>query len=302
MNLRRLECFVAVTECLNFTAAAKRIAISQSALSKQIAALEDELGTRLFERDKRSVTLTLAGEILYHETQEILQKVSEAAEKVRSAKTGSTGNLTIGFLALVAAQFLPQLAAGFLRSHPRIDLNLLPMYQANISEGLGNGKIDLAFTRRYNLKAPDYVCKTVYADHFCLVMPRDHPLAAQEKIPFSMLVDQPFVSYRKEVSQDLLNKLLGLCAHAGFSPNIVKQTTRVESLLFLIEAGVGISMLNRAVEQVYGRSSLAFVDIDSDEDIRNDLVLAWKSSNTNHCIPVFVRHFETVCDGFFPRS
>lgn len=302
MNLRRLECFMAVTECLNFTAAAKRVAISQSALSKQIAALEDELGTKLFDRDKRSVSLTLAGEVLYHETREILQKVAEAAEKVRIAKSGSAGSLTIGFLALVAGQFLPQLAAEFLRCHPRVDLNLLPMSQANIDEALVNGKIDLAFTRQYGMRAPEFVCRTVHADRFCIAMRCDHPLAGEASLGFARLADQPFVTYRQEVSPSLLNKILGFCTRAGFTPNIVKQTTRIESLLFLVEAGIGVAIVNRGVTQVYRNPSLCFVDIDTEEDIDNDLVLAWKSNNANYCIPLFTRYFDTVHDSLFSQN
>ena len=302
MNFRRLECFMAVTECLNFTAAAKRVAISQSALSKQIAALEEELGIKLFERDKRSVSLTLAGEILYHETREILQKVSEAAEKVRAAKTASAGSLAIGYLSLVASQFLPQLATGFLRCHPRIDLNLLPMQQALVHEGLLSGKIDLAFARPYSLQMPELVSKTVYADRFCIVMRRDHPLADKPSLPFAMLADQPFVTYRQEVSPKLLQKIIGFCNRAGFTPNIVRQTTRIESLLLLIEAGIGVGIVNRGVKQVYGNSSLAFIDIDSTEDISNDLVLAWKASNNNHCVQLFIRYFDSIYDSLFQNN
>ena len=204
-------------------------------------------------------------------------------------------------MALVAGQFLPQLAAGFLRNNSRIDLNLLPMYQAAIQENLDSGNIDLAFTRQYDMEPPDYVCKKVYADNFCIVMRRDHPLANQPVVSFEMLADQPFVTYREEVSPALLRKIKGFCARAGFVPNIVKQTTRIESLLFLIEAGIGIAVLNRGVEQVYNNHSLAFIDVQSEEDTRNDLILAWRADNQNHCIPVFVRYFESVYNELFVR-
>ena len=298
MNMRRLECFMAVAECLNFTAAAKRVFIGQSALSQQIAALEDELGTKLFDRTKHSVRMTIAGEILYTESRAIFSQIDEAIQKVRLANSGSLGSLKIGFLAMVVIPFLPQVAAAFLRRHPRIDLNLLPLYQGKIQEDLINGKLDLAFTRPHGLPDPGFVCQTVYADTLAVAMRHDHPLASHDRINFSLLASEPFITYPKDVSPHLLDRILRLCAKAGFTPNIVKQSNRIESLLFLIEAGAGIGILNRRIEKIHLNKNVRFVDIDSDEDISNDLVLSWKSSNVNPAISFFVNEFTTFIRQF----
>ena len=297
MNIRRLECFMAVAECLNFTAAAKRVFIGQSALSQQIAALEEELGVKLFDRTKHSVRLTTAGEVLFKEAQAVFTRIDEAVQRVRMTNSGSEGSLKIGFLALVAGQFLPQVASAFLHRHPRIDLNLLPLYVSIIHQELINGNIDLGITRPGGLPATGFICKTIYHDRLSIVVRHDHPLAGQDKISFASLASESLITYPREVAPYLFERIHYLCAKNGFVPNLVRQPSRVESLLFMIEAGVGVSILNHHIGTLYANPKLKFVEIDTDEDISNDLVLAWKTNNTNPAISLFVEEFDSVFKG-----
>lgn len=292
--MRRLECFIAVAEHLNFTVAAKHIYIGQSALSQQIAALEEELGVRLLDRTKHSVRLTAAGKTLFLEAQAITARIDEAVQKVRLAHSGKVGSLKIGFLSSVTRHFLPQVAAAFRNKYPYVDMNLIPLYLANLQDDLMNGNLDLAFTRPLTPSNPNFVYKIVYRDQLAVVMRYDHPLAVNNKIDFSLLKDEPFVTYTKEIAPPLLARINQFCIKGGFTPNIVKVASRAESLLFMIEAGIGITVLNHAFNKAYANPFLKFIDIDSEDDTSNDLVLAWNPNNSNPALALFIDEFDVI--------
>lgn len=293
MDIRQLRYFIAVAEHLSFTEAANRLFVVQSAVSQQIAELEKRLEVKLFERTKRSVQLTSAGRVFLREATLLLQKSEEAIELARQAESGVLGSLNIGFLGLSLKQYLPRLIRQFRLDYPQITLKVNRFSHGLLNESLGNGELDLAFTSSFGLQSiPDLEWKSVYSDSSTIVIHQDHPLASRSKVNLAELAHEPFIALNRQDSPQAYDRLLQLCANNGFSPNIVSQTGFIDTVLLLVEAGMGIAIMPRGI-QSYASPELRFLEIEG-YDSQFDLVVAWKKTNPNPSIPFFLDAIEAV--------
>ncbi len=291
MDIRQLKYFIAVAEHLNFTEAAKSLFVAQSAVSQQISDLENKLGVQLFIRNKRSVRLTNAGKVLLKEAINLINKSAEVIEKTRQAELGIIGGLSIGFLGYTEKNFLPGLIRQFKKNYPKIDLQLNQFNHGMLIDALSNDELDVVFTLSFGLdNIGGLERRKIASEAISVVMHCEHPLASREAISIAELAKERFITLSRHESPQGFNKTLMMCATNGFTPNIITQPRMLSTVLLLVDAGMGIAILPKSLEQ-NASPSLRFISIEGGQTA-DELVLAWKKSNSNPAIPLFLEELE----------
>lgn len=293
MELRHLRYFCAVAEWHGFSQAARKLHVSQSAISEQISDLENEIGAPLLHRDKRQVSLTAHGEVFLREAKKILLEAEKAVELTRSSMRGEIGTLSIGFFVWGTGSFFPKLVREFRRRHPNVRLSLHELTPAYQVEAFLTGKIDVGFTRP--LEPPfDRTLRSelLYEDPIVAVLPKTHPLA-KGPIPIEALASETFVLCDRLTSPTLFDVIITSCRKAGFSPRITNTSTVWSGVLTLVEAGEGIGLVPLGLRHLMS-SKLVFCPL-LKSTASVGLVLAWRPEGNNVIQKAFldlVREFK----------
>lgn len=245
MELRHLRYFIAVAEELHFGRAAQVLGISQPPLSQQIQALEEELGARLFERTNRRVALSEAGRLFLDEARQVLAQVDKAADVARRAQLGELGEMKIGFTS--SAPFnssIPQAIFAFRQAFPAVHLNLLEMSSRDVAEALVEESIEIGVMRPFPL-ADSLVGVELFREPLVAVIQAEHPLAegSENGLYIGALADEPFVFFPRSYGSGLYAQLLSLARQAGFSPHIAQEAGEAMTIIGLVSAGLGVSVL-----------------------------------------------------------
>jgi DNA-binding transcriptional LysR family regulator len=287
MELRHIRYFCAVADWRGFNRAAKALHVAQSAISEQILDLEREIGVQLLNRSQQRVSLTPAGEIFLEEARKVLADATRAVDRARRSARGEIGSLRIGFLVWGASTFLPGMIREFRKQQPGVRVSLVEMLPADQSEALARGTLDVGFTRPLQPPwAAQLRSESLYFDPLIAVLPVDHRLA---KAPLALreLADEPFVICEREISPTLFDRITGLCAEAGFSPRIVQTSNVLSSVLALVEAGEGVTLIPSSLQHVRF-SDLAFCPITEPRGTI-ELVLAWSQEREGAVLEAFLR-------------
>ena len=254
MDLRRLTCFLAVAEELNFSRAAQRLHMSQPPLSQQIRLLEQEMGAQLFERSRRAVALTPAGLLLQDKARQIVELHQQAGELGRMAAHGLAGRLRIAFTA--AVRLCGEFAARrreFRSRHPQGELDRQHMTAGEQIAALTAGQIDIGFMRpspTFRIPVPIRE-QTLWRAELKLALPAAHAKAAAgDALALSGLADQPFVLHPAVLGGGLHEHILALCSEAGFVPRIAQPARETSTMLALVAAGLGLSIVPSVYERI----------------------------------------------------
>jgi DNA-binding transcriptional LysR family regulator len=244
MELRHLRYFVAVADELNFRRAAQRLHVSQPPLSRQIRDLEDELGTKLFDRSRQKLVLTRAGEAFLKEARQILSQTQRAAQLAKAASRGEAGQLGVGILPPIGGLFVPPAIRVFRERFPLVDLNILELSpQAQIG-ALMDRRIDLGFVPLPLIeRVPDLEFEPIRVVEMMAVLPPGHRLARQRRLTLPQLAQEPFVMLNRSSSALLHEWILSQCRQAGFEVRIGKLADSPLSVLELVSSGFGVSLL-----------------------------------------------------------
>ncbi|MBX8516263.1 LysR family transcriptional regulator [Pseudomonas cichorii] len=252
MELRHLRYFIAVAEELHFGRAAQTLGISQPPLSQQIQTLEQELGARLFDRTNRRVQLSEAGRLFLEEARGVLAQVDKAADVARRAQLGELGELKIGFTA--SAPFtssIPQAIFSFRQKYPAVHLALKEMTSKDVAEQLEDRSIQVGIMRP--LALPDsLVSFELLREPLVAIMRSDHPLAAcsEQGLYMSELATEPFVFFPRTYGSGLYAQILELARDAGFSPLITQEAGEVMTIIGLVAAGLGVTVLPASYQRM----------------------------------------------------
>lgn len=254
MELRHLRYFVRVASELHFGRAAEQLGISQPPLSQQIRQLEGELGVQLFERSSRRVRLTLVGRLFLEEARATLERAEHAINVTRRAASGEIGELSIGLSA--SALFMPifsESVTDFRRLHPEVHLDLSEKSLAAQREGVAGGALDIGLIRsgRRPTLPSDLTAMAIAVDRMYVAMPTGHRLAnTSDPIDVADLGGEPMVHYPydREGFQEDLWRLFG---SAGLHPRLVQETHEMSTLLGLVSAGLGITVLPASLRRLH---------------------------------------------------
>ena len=281
MELRHLKYFHAVAEELSFSRAAERMHVVQPALSRQVAALEQELGVKLFDRTTRGVQLTAAGRALKDRVDAILPTLDEALDITRLTASGEIGRLEIGYIAAAMWSILPAILAEHRRRHPRISFRLHELIMGGEPlDPLLEGSLDVAFVR------PVAVFRTItfeplLREPFVAVLPEGHPLAASERVDLAELADERFVLMSRTGypgSHELYERA---CRDAGFVPAIVDEGDSPNAL-YMVASGFGVA-LAPASARMSGLPGVVFVPL-TETTPHLELGVAYRAGNRSELL------------------
>jgi DNA-binding transcriptional LysR family regulator len=260
MELRHLRSFVAVAEELHFGRAADRLHLAQSPLSQQIQRLERELGVRLFERNRRKVELTEAGRAMLDEARAALMHAHRAVTAAQGAAQGHSGTLDLGFLGTAALQLLPRIMPGFRTEAPDAELHLTEGSSRQLLEALHQRRLDVVFTRPPSPAAPLRI-EPVWSEPVLGALPASHPRATTPVLRLRDLAAEPFVLFPRADAPDFHDQLLAACRSAGFSPRIAQEAIAMPTVISLVAAGLGISLVPGSLRQL-ARSDVVYRELD----------------------------------------
>ena len=268
MDISQIQYVLAVAATGTFSAAADELYISQSSLSKQIMALEKELGVTLFDRSKRQIALTPAGAVFLEHARTI-----DAAQRALLADLGRFWAApTLRSIAIpVIAQFgITTCVARFRSLHPDIDLTLDEREASVILPALANHQYDLAFLRNNYLDPAAYVTHPVAHDRMVVVVARSHRLAGRASLALAELANENHIMFdRGTVVHELA---VNACRAAGFEPRIFYASLRVESVLGLVASNSGVALMMAQLVAYHRHPEVVAISLD--EVIESDIVLA----------------------------
>lgn len=245
MELRHLRYFVAVAEELSFTRAAERLHIGQPPLSQQIQALEEEVGALLLDRTRRWVRLTEAGKLFLDDARRILALSASAAKTANRAHRGELGQLKIGFTRSTPfTPIFPKIINAYRKQFPAVTLVLQELSTMRQVAAIHDGSLDLGFVRTPETAVPVTLKFTTLREHsLSIVIPIHHRLARKRRVLIEDLREEEFVMFPRDEGTTLTPQIYRLCADAGFEPRIVIEAREAATVIGLVAAGCGISIL-----------------------------------------------------------
>ena len=259
MELSQLKYFVTIAETLSFTRAADLLRVSQPALSYQIRQLEVELGTKLFDRERRKIALTPDGRLFLPLAQTVLYRADEAVRVLKEHQGVETGEVHMGANPSIAAYVLPRLLASFRRSFPRVTVQVEEGGDLELQRAVLDGTIDFAVVTAPG--APQTLDLTpLGADELMIALPVDHPLAHRTIVNLRELADEEFIFPTR--SFNITAQFLDSCRRAGFEPKVAYQTSSFESLRAFVHEGLGITTLPRMAREVGDSDGVVIVAIE----------------------------------------
>lgn len=292
MELRWMRTFVEVARELNYGRAAVVLHISQPAVSQQIRALERSVGTQLLARNSRSVSLTAAGTAFLPRCRETLAAADSAVRDALNAVDGDRGVVRMGFAGGMAGPAISALTGEVRRRFPGIELQIsASLHTAGVLEQLAGNKLDLGFMAEQR-DVPGISTRLISAAALCAVVPPNHPAAALDRVALASLADEPFVLIASKAGLKLGDIAVEACLDVGFSPRVVQDAPDTFTMLALVGAGVGISVVPDPMMEQWNGGAV-FVPL-SDVDRRLRSVIAWRSSEQSGALRTVVRISERL--------
>ncbi len=239
MELNQLRAFVAVAEARSFTRAESLLHLSQPAISRQIAKLETELGTRLFERYGRRVECTPDGRLLLPLARNIVARTDDASRLMREHVGTVSSSVRFGSTGQVFAHLLAPTLASFMKMYPQVRLDLVEREDVLLEEAVRNGEIDCAVVTAWG--SPWVTTSRVLTEEILLVVPQGHRLASGPPVSLSSLADEPLILPGH--SMNISNLIMDLCRRAGFEPRVPYRVNYLELMKALLRQGLGIALV-----------------------------------------------------------
>lgn len=248
MELRQLRYFLVVADELHFARAAERLHMTQPPLTVAIRRLERELGVQLFDRTTRSVALTAAGQAFRERVQAAVADLDDAAGDVTDVAAGKSGKVRVGFVSSASYTAVPKAIRAFRQQRPRIDLVLNPLTSGEQIEQLLEGNLDLGLIRDPG-DVPGLSLELLSTEDLVVVLPESHPLAAATEIRPHDLEGEPMILFPYRLMPGFVARVLRLFDSLPTPPNVVQQAIHQETVLGLVAAGLGISVLPESVQR-----------------------------------------------------
>jgi DNA-binding transcriptional LysR family regulator len=286
MELRHLRYFTAVAEEQHFGRAARRLHMAQPPLSRQIQALEAELGFELFERTRRRVELTPGGVVLLERARRVFDELDRAVGDARRASVGETGRVVVGYVSSLAYAGIAPFLREFRTRWPHVDIGLRELPPQAQIDALKDASIDVGFLRA-PVDDPGLSRQCVRRERLMVALPSRHPLARQKRVDLAALAREPFVLFPRSRGPSFFDHLISLCRAAGFSPRIAQEAPQLD-LVSLVAAGFGVAILPESL-RVLGRRQVALRPIVGDP--MTELLVVWRTPDKS---PAVARFLELI--------
>jgi DNA-binding transcriptional LysR family regulator len=288
MELRQIRSFLSLAETLHFGRTAEAVHLSQPALSLQIRALEEEVGVRLLERNRRKTTLTAAGRAFRDAAISGVAQLNRAIGNARLAAAGKLGLLRIGFISTAGSEMVPNIIQRFRELNPEVEFSLRNILTAEQIQMLEAGTLEVGFLRLPIGRHAQLEVVAIHREPFIIVVPKSHDLAKRKKVRLRELSGQEFVMYDRTLAPGFHDLIFGMLRQAGIVPDVRQSAGEMPTLISLVAAGMGISILPLSVVR---RSVAAVVACGIADPIpMSEIGLAISRNNTS---PV-VKNFRTL--------
>ena len=285
MNIKQIQYFISVAEHLNFTKAAKENYLSQTAISQQIKNLEDNLGFKLFIRNKHSVKLTPSGDVFFIESKSLIETLNNAVNKASLASFGYIGTITIGFLEGYENILLPKLISNFKDKYPKISLNIIRGNIDELYKKLQNNLIDFVFGYDFAIDSyPLIKSKVVSSCPLCVVVYAGHKFSYKNSINRNELSNEDFIFIDRTISPFAFDSIISAFVSFGFSPNIKHTVDSIETSLLMVKSKLGITILPKFQDN-YKSNDLVFIPLEN-EYVNS--TISWNKNNTDSKIKIFL--------------
>lgn len=279
MELRYLRSFIVVAQEKSFTRAARKLNIAQPPLSHRIRELEGKLNVKLFERSTRSVALTEAGEVFLTHIKPALDAIDYATQACQRAQQGEIGRLRLGYTGRASQAHLPGLLSRFRQSHPDISLDIQgPWPTGKLRFELLEKKLDAALCF-LPLAGTGIMTRQLSENEFAVALPSSHRYARSEQLSLQQLKDESFVAYPSGRGFYLRQAMDEACAEAGFVPHVIRESEASQTLLCLVSAGVGITIVPYEIKALAVEGVVFKPLPNSSRRLQHGL--AWLQSNNN---------------------
>ena len=249
MKLSQLKLFAALAEELHFGKAAARLNVSQPPFSRQIQALEHELGVALVVRRNQRVTLTPAGAAFRADIAKVFAALEFSAKHAKAVAAGEAGRLVVGMTGSISFGITPHILQSFRRAFPGVRLEIAHQMKALQIESLLTHRITVGFTRSA-VRLAQIVSEPLHHEPFYAALPNAHPLAQQPEVSLSDLAENDFILYRGNAWPSVADEIIALCADCGFSPSVAQETDEMQTAVSLVAAGLGIAIVAKSINRL----------------------------------------------------
>ena len=274
VELRLLRAFEAVAEELHFGRAARRLYVSQPSLSRAVQELERAIGVALFARTSREVRLTPAGADLKRELPSLMAEYARVLEHARRTGRGEAGELRLAFLPSATNVVLPAVVRAFRSAFPEVALALSETLDDEALEGVLARRFDVALVRTVRPQ-PELAFARLVREPLCVVVPADHRFAGRLRVRYEDLREDGLILWPRRDAPESYDDVVERCRRAGFSPTVVQEASDAYTILSLVAAGVGVSVLAGSYESLRG-DDVAFVPL---AGRRTTLQAVWRADD-----------------------
>ncbi|CAM2959422.1 LysR family transcriptional regulator [Paenibacillus sediminis] len=241
MELRQLQYFVKVANKEHVTQAAEELHVAQSAVSRQIHQLEEEIGVSLFMQKGRNLQLTPVGQMFCKRIENILKDIDKAVLEVHEFLDPEKGEIRIGFPHSLGIHLIPSIVAEFRKKYPNVRFRFKQGMYPSLIRDVISAEVDLAFVSPFPEKNDQVAGEVVLTEELFAILPPNHPLANEESIRLEQLKDDKFVMFSSGYS--LRPIVWQACLEAGFTPKIAFEGEETDAIRGLVAAGMGVSLL-----------------------------------------------------------
>jgi LysR family hydrogen peroxide-inducible transcriptional activator len=292
MQIHQLRYFSAVARTGSFTRAAQQERLAQPSLSQQIRKLEDELGTKLFDRLGRTVRLTQLGEAFLPRAEAILRQIDGAKLEIQEMAGTEQGRLVIGAIPTIAPYFLPSHLATFARKFPRVHIRIVEEVTNELLSLIQQGTIDLALLA-LPVPATHCLCHELFRERLYVALPKNHRLAPVSHVHLTQIEDDPFLLLKE--GHCFRENTLAACARARVQPNVVFESGQFATILAMVAAGSGVSIVpEMAVEE---RAGCRFIPLSDSRAYRRVGILQLRHRFRSRVHRAFLEHLHEVLIG-----
>ena len=251
MNFKHFTTFVEVARCGSFSVAATRLHTVQSAVSRHINALEEELGVSLLQRSTRRVSLTAAGEVYLKHVQAILDHCEQARREAQLVASGKRGVLRIGYMSSACAHFLPQMLRRFREWAPGVEVQIHEMTAAQQLEAFSDGMLDIGFSRPVESGYEGLIRRRhLLDDPIFLVVSDIHPLARETEVDLRQLEPWPLTLFARAEAPSLFDLLIGAFHQQGMQPHVHSEPATMQALLTLVASSDSVALVPGCVRNL----------------------------------------------------